>query len=164
MFHNFNFPLMLKTIHLNVLYSVNMEIKWKIKLPRLEGTLKLLVRWNYIYIPKLINKGNAFTDTKIQTNDHALLIAIDYYFLFQVKPSLGALSKKKILGIELDWRVTRNVGSSHCYLDRRPLYEIDEIVYEYNRKKNRLIYVALSRGIFNTLFNIIRVYRSRYVL
>ena len=23
------------------------------------------------------------------------------------------------------------VGSSHCYLDRRPLHEIDEIVYEY---------------------------------
>ena len=26
------------------------------------------------------------------------------------------------------------VGSSHCYLDRRPLHEIDEIVYEYDRK------------------------------
>ena len=41
------------------------------------------------------------------------------------------------------------VGSSHCYLDRRPLREIDEIVYEYDRKQfHRLVYVALSRVIF----------------
>ena len=51
------------------------------------------------------------------------------------------------------------VGSSHCYLDQRPLHEIDEIVYEYDRKlSQQLVYVALSRVIFNTLFNIIRVY------
>ena len=62
-------------------------------------------------------------------------------------------------------RVTRNarncnarsvkVGSNHCYVDRRPLHNIDEIVYEYDRKQfHRLVYVALSRVIFNTLFNI----------
>ena len=34
---------------------------------------------------------------------------------------------------------------------------IDEIVYEYDRKHSQqLVYVALSRVIFNTLFNIIR--------
>ena len=57
------------------------------------------------------------------------------------------------------------VSSSHCYLDRRLLHEIDEIVYEYDRKQfHPLLYVAISRVIFNTLFNIIRVYRSWYVL
>ena len=70
-------------------------------------------------------------------------------------------------------RVTHNVrsskvGSSHCYLDRRPLHEIatfNEIVYEYDRKQfHRLVYVALSRVIFITLFNIMRVCRSGYVL
>ena len=66
--------------------------------------------------------------------------------------------------------MTRNarsgkVGSSHCYLDRRPLHEMDEIVYEYDEKHyQQLVYVAISRVIFNTLFNIIRVCRSRYVL
>ena len=57
------------------------------------------------------------------------------------------------------------VGSSHCYLDRWPLHEIatfNEIVYEYDKHSQQLI--ALSRVIFNTLFNIIRVCRSRYVL
>ena len=43
------------------------------------------------------------------------------------------------------------VGSSHCYLDRRPLPEIstfDEIVYVYDRKHSQqLVYVALSRVI-----------------
>ena len=40
------------------------------------------------------------------------------------------------------------VGTSHCYLDRRPLHEIDEIVYEYDRKNSQqLVYVALSRVI-----------------
>ena len=64
-------------------------------------------------------------------------------------------------------KLTRNarsgqVGSSHCYLDRRPLHETDEIVYEYDRKHSQqLVYVALSRVIFNTLFNIIGVCRSR---
>ena len=72
-------------------------------------------------------------------------------------------------------RLTRNarnsnarsgkIGSSHCYLNVRPLHEIDEIVYEYDRKQfHRLVYVAISRVIFNTLFNIIRVCSSRYVL
>ena len=47
--------------------------------------------------------------------------------------------------------MTRNApkgkyGSSHYYLDRRPLHEIDEIVYEYDRKQfHRLVYVALLR-------------------
>ena len=67
-------------------------------------------------------------------------------------------------------RITRNarsgkVGSRHCYLHRRPSHEMDKIVYEYDRKQfHRLVYVALPRVIFNTLFNIIRVGRSRYVL
>ena len=48
------------------------------------------------------------------------------------------------------------VGSSYCYLDRRTLHEIDEIVYEYDRKQfHRLVYMELSRIIFNTLFNTI---------
>ena len=44
-----------------------------------------------------------------------------------MKTSLGALSKN----------VVGKVGSSHCYLDRRPLQEItfDETVYEYDKKK-----------------------------
>ena len=41
------------------------------------------------------------------------------------------------------------VGSSHCYLDRRPFHEIatfDEIVYEYDKKHSQqLVYFALSR-------------------
>ena len=67
-------------------------------------------------------------------------------------------------------RLTRNArsgkfSSSHCYLDRWPLHEIDEIVYEYDRKQfNRLVYIALSRVIFNELCNIIHVCRSRYIL
>ena len=61
--------------------------------------------------------------------------------MFEVKTSLGALSKK-CCGYYI--RLTRNgricnarsgkVGSSHCYLDRRPLHELDEIVYEYDKK------------------------------
>ena len=40
------------------------------------------------------------------------------------------------------------------YIDE--IHEIDEIVYEYDRKHSQqLVYVALSRVIFNTLFNII---------
>ena len=49
------------------------------------------------------------------------------------------------------------VGSSHCYLDRRQLHEIatfDEIVMT---KKHSQQLIALSRVIFNTLFNYIRV-------
>ena len=42
--------------------------------------------------------------------------------------------------------------------DRRPLHEVDEIVYEYDKKHyQQLVYVALSRVIFNTLFNIIHM-------
>ena len=42
----------------------------------------------------------------------------------------------------------------------------DEIVYEYDKKKQsqQFIYVALSRVIFNTLFDIICLCRSRYIL
>ena len=41
------------------------------------------------------------------------------------------------------------VGSSHYYLDRRPLHEIDEIVYEYDRKQSQqLVYVAISKSNF----------------
>ena len=40
------------------------------------------------------------------------------------------------------------VGSSHCYLGWRSLYEIGEIVYKYDKKQfHRLVYVALSRVI-----------------
>ena len=47
------------------------------------------------------------------------------------------------------------VGSSNGYLDRRPLHEMDEIVYEYDSTQfHGLVYVALSREIFNTLFNL----------
>ena len=70
-----------------------------------------------------------------------------------MKISLDALSKN-VVGIELD-----------CYLDRQPLQEIEEIVYEYCKKQfQQLVYVALSRVIFNTLFDIIRVCRERYIL
>ena len=32
------------------------------------------------------------------------------------------------------------VGSSHCYLNRQPLHEIDELVYEYDIKQfNRML-------------------------
>ena len=82
-----------------------------------------------------------------------------------MKTSLGALSKN-FVGIELDWPVTLGsvtlvrVKSSHCYLDQQ-----HEIVYEYDKKHSqRLVYIEISRVIFNTLFNIIRVCRSRYVL
>ena len=62
---------------------------------------------------------------------------------FEVKTSLGALSKY-FVGIELDRGVTRRlcnarsgkVGSSHCYLDRRPLHEIatfDEMFNMYDK-------------------------------
>ena len=50
-------------------------------------------------------------------------------------------------------RLTRNarsgkVGSSHSYLDRRQLHEIELIAYEYDRKQfHRLVYVALPRVI-----------------
>ena len=45
-------------------------------------------------------------------------------------------------------------------MDRRPLLEINEIVYEYDRKHSQqLVYVAISSVIFNTLFNIIRMCR-----
>ena len=73
-------------------------------------------------------------------------------------------------------RLTRNVrvcnarsgkvGSSHCYLERRQLHEMatfDEIVYEYDRKHSQLVYVSLSSN-FNTLFKIIRVCRSRFLV
>ena len=46
-------------------------------------------------------------------------------------------------------RLTRHarsgkVGSSHCYLDQRPLHEIDEIVYEFDRKWfHRMVYVTI---------------------
>ena len=68
-------------------------------------------------------------------------------------------------------RVTRNapsgkVGSSHCYLQRRPLHEIatfDEFFMNMTKKHSlQLVYVALSKVIFNTLFNN-TVCRSRYV-
>ena len=86
----------------------------------------------------------------------------------EVKTSLGALSKT--LWVLNYHRLTRNarsgkVSSSHCYLNRRPLHEIDEIVYEYDKKQfQQLVYIVISRVIFNTLVNIIRVCRSRYVL
>ena len=77
---------------------------------------------------------------------------------FLSETSLGALSKN-FMGIELDWRVTLGVcnarsgkiGSSHCYLGRRPLHKIEtfnDIFYEYDRKQfHQFIYVALSRVI-----------------
>ena len=73
---------------------------------------------------------------------------------------------------ELDWHVAlgsvtlvRVKSARITYLDRRQLYEIDEIVYEYDRKHSQqLVYVAISRVIFNTLFNNICMCRSRYVL
>ena len=43
------------------------------------------------------------------------------------------------LVIELDWHVrfcnarSGKVGSSHCYLDRRPLHEMGDIVYGYDK-------------------------------
>ena len=47
----------------------------------------------------------------------------------------------------------------------RPLLEIDEIVHEYDRKQFQLlVYVALSRVIFNMVFNVVRVCGSRYDL
>ena len=87
--------------------------------------------------------------------------------------NLFRLAKQKFCGYCI--RLTRNarncsarsgkLGSSHCYVNRLPLHEIDEIVCEYDRKKfHRLVQVALPRVIFNALFNIIRVCRSRYVL
>jgi hypothetical protein len=64
---------------------------------------------------------------------------ITVLFTIEVKISLGVL-RKTFVGIELDSRVT--LGSSHCYLDRRPLHEINEIVYEYDRKLfHRLVYM-----------------------
>ena len=90
-----------------------------------------------------------------------------WHQIFEVKTSLSALSKY-FVDIELDWRVNARsgkVGSSHCYLDRRPLHEMDEIVYEYDRKQSQQwVYVAISRVIFNTLFNITGECRSRYLL
>ena len=65
--------------------------------------------------------------------------------IFVVKEHATFLSENVIRRAEQAFcvysiRLTRNacsgrVGSSHSYLDRRPLHEIDEIVYEYDRKQ-----------------------------
>ena len=73
-----------------------------------------------------------------------------------MKTSLGAVSKN-FVGIELDSRVTlvRVKSAWVAALWIGPLHEIDKIVYEYDKKHSQqLVYVALSRVIFNKLFNI----------
>ena len=53
--------------------------------------------------------------------------------IFEGQTSLGALSKT----LWVCNARSGKVGSSQCYLDRRPLLEIatfDEIVYEYDKK------------------------------
>ena len=69
------------------------------------------------------------------------------------------------MGVELDCPVTlgsvtlvrvKSARVTDIWIDDQ--HEIDEIVFEYDRKQfHRLVYVAISRVIFNTLFNIIRV-------
>ena len=70
-----------------------------------------------------------------------------------MKTFLCALNKH-FVGIELDYPLNARVcnarsgkvGSSHFFLDRRPLHGIDEIVYEYNKTHSQLLVnVAMSR-------------------
>ena len=69
------------------------------------------------------------------------------------KTSLGALSKTFVGNARICNARSGKVGSSHCYRDRRPLYEIDEIVYEYDIKHSQqLVYVVLSRVILIRYF------------
>ena len=83
--------------------------------------------------------------------------------IFEVKTSLGALSKN-FVSIELDWRVS-HVRVKPARVTAIWIVTFDEIVYENDKKHSQqLVYIVLSRVIFNKLFNIIRVCRPRYVL
>ena len=82
------------------------------------------------------------------------------YFI-EMKSSLGSLSRN-FVGIELEWRVT--FGSVTLVRMLHDTATFDEIVNEYDKKHSQqLVYVVLSKVIFNTLFKIIRVCRSRWV-
>ena len=80
-----------------------------------------------------------------------------------MKTSLGVLNKI-FVSIKLDSRVTlvRVKSARVTSIWIGPLHKIatfDEFVYVHEKKKHsqQLVYVALSRAIFNKLFNIIRV-------
>ena len=82
-----------------------------------------------------------------QKNGHYM----QYHLLIFLSENFFRRAEQKFCGYRIRLRRTAcssKVGSSHCYLDRRPLHEIatlDEIVYEYDRKHSqKLVYVALS--------------------
>ena len=67
-------------------------------------------------------------------------------------------AEQKLCGYWIRLTVTLVRVTSLCYLDRRPLHEIDEIVYEYDKKTFSTIGIRCNiKSNFNRLFNIIRV-------
>ena len=83
-----------------------------------------------------------------------------------MKTSLGALSKN-FAGIKLDRHVTlvrvKSARVPAIWIGDRYMRQM-KLFMGMTKQFHRLVNVALSRVIFNTLVNIIRVCRSRYVL
>ena len=84
-----------------------------------------------------------------------------------MKTSLGALSGN-VVGIELDRGVTlvrvKSARVTAIWIGEPYMRWMKLFMSMAKKQSQQLVYVAISRVIFNTLFNIIRMYRSRYVL